>query len=135
MGKLSGHSKNLSSKAKPLDHRDGSSSIIAQLCLTLCNSRDCRPPGSSAHGILQRRILEWVAMPFHQGFSWPRNRTQVSYYAGRFFMSYREVTGHRDKYISILVNTRLVLWHYGNYQLQNWRYKTPVSHIKYSMRT
>ena len=35
---------------------------VAQLCLTLCNPVDCSPPGSSVHGILQARILEWVAM-------------------------------------------------------------------------
>ena len=34
-----------------------------QLCLTLCSPMDCSPPGSSVHGILQTRILEWVAMP------------------------------------------------------------------------
>ena len=36
---------------------------LFQLCLTLCNSLDCSPPGSSAHGILQARILEWVPCP------------------------------------------------------------------------
>ena len=35
-----------------------------QSCLTLCNPMDCSPPGSSVHGILQSRVLEWVAMPF-----------------------------------------------------------------------
>ena len=40
---------------------------VAQLCLTLCNSMDCSPPGSSVHEILQARILEWVAMPLLQG--------------------------------------------------------------------
>ena len=39
---------------------------------------DCSPPGSSVHGILQARILEWVAIPFFRGSSWPRNRTQGS---------------------------------------------------------
>ena len=34
-----------------------------QSCPTLCNAMDCSPPGSSAHGILQARILEWVAVP------------------------------------------------------------------------
>ena len=34
-----------------------------QLCLTLCNPRDCSPPGSSVHGILQARTLEWIAFP------------------------------------------------------------------------
>ena len=43
----------------------------------------CQAP--SVHGILQARILEWVAIPFSRGFSWPRDRTQVSSIAGRFF--------------------------------------------------
>ena len=38
---------------------------VTQLCLTLCNPMDCSPPGSSVHGILQVRILEWVAISFH----------------------------------------------------------------------
>ena len=37
--------------------------LVAQSCLTLCNHRDCSPPGSSVHGLLQARILEWVAFP------------------------------------------------------------------------
>ena len=44
-----------------------------QLCLTLCNPMDCRPPGSSVHGILQARTLEWVAMPSSRGSSRPRD--------------------------------------------------------------
>ena len=59
---------------------------VAQLFLTLCDPVDCSPPGSSVHGILQARILEWVAIPFSRGSSWPRNRTQVSHIAGRFFI-------------------------------------------------
>ena len=51
---------------------------VAQPCLTLDDPMDCSPPGSSVHGILQSRILEWVAMPFSRGSSWPRNRTLVS---------------------------------------------------------
>ena len=46
---------------------------------------DCSSPGSSIHGILQARILEWVAISFSRGSSWPRNRTQVSDIAGRCF--------------------------------------------------
>ena len=41
--------------------------LVAQLCLTLCSPRDCTPPGSSVHGILQARILEWVAISNLQG--------------------------------------------------------------------
>ena len=50
-----------------------------------CDSMDCSLPGSSVHGILQVRILEWVAISFSRGSSQPRNRTQVSCIAGRFF--------------------------------------------------
>ena len=49
------------------------------LCLTLCDSLDCSPPGSPVHGILQARILEWVPMPSSRGSS------QVSRIAGGFF--------------------------------------------------
>ena len=57
----------------------------AQLCLTLCNPRDCSPPDSSVHGILQGRILECVAVPFSRGSSPLRNWTWVSCIAGRLF--------------------------------------------------
>ena len=50
-----------------------------------CDPKGCSPPGSSMHGIPQARILEWVAIPFSRGSSWPRGQTQVSYITGRFF--------------------------------------------------
>ena len=59
--------------------------LVAHLCLTLCNPMDCNPPGSSVHEILQSRILEWVAICFSRGSFWPRDQTQVSHVAGRFF--------------------------------------------------
>jgi len=59
--------------------------LVAQSCLTLCNPMDCSPPGSSVHGILQARILEWVAIPFSRGSSWSRDWTQVSCIIGRLF--------------------------------------------------
>ena len=37
--------------------------LVTQPCLTLCDPMDCSPPGPSVHGILQAKILEWVAMP------------------------------------------------------------------------
>ena len=58
---------------------------VAQSCPTLCNLMDCSPPGSSVHGILQARILEWVAFPFSRGSSHPRDQTQVSCIADGFF--------------------------------------------------
>ena len=52
---------------------------LLQLCPALCNPVDCSPPGSSVHGMLQARILEWVSMPSSRGSSPPSDRTQVSY--------------------------------------------------------
>ena len=55
-----------------------SESEFTQSCPTLCDPVDCSPPGSSAHGSLQARILEWVAISFPRGSSRPRNQTRVS---------------------------------------------------------
>ena len=60
-------------------------SEVAQLCPTLSDPVDCSPPGSSVNGILQARILEWVAISFSRGSYWPRDRTQVSRIAVRHF--------------------------------------------------
>ena len=46
---------------------------------------DCSLPGSSVHGISQARVLEWFAISFSRGSSWPRDRTQVSHIVGRRF--------------------------------------------------
>ena len=51
---------------------------LLQSCLTLCDPMDCSPLGSSVQGLLQARILEWVAIFFSRGFSWPRDQTHVS---------------------------------------------------------
>ena len=56
---------------------------VAQSCLTLYNPMDY-----TVHRILQARILEWVAFPFSRGSSQPRDQTQVSHIAGRFFTSW-----------------------------------------------
>ena len=50
---------------------------LLQLCLTLCSPMDCSTPGSSDHGILQTRILQWVALFFSRGSSPLRDQTQV----------------------------------------------------------
>ena len=55
---------------------------VAQSCLTLCDPMDY-----TVHGILQARILEWVAIPFSRGSSQPRDQTHVSCIAGRSFTS------------------------------------------------
>ena len=51
---------------------------IAKPCPTLCDPVDCSLPGSSVHGIFQARVLEWIAISFSRGSSWPRDRTHVS---------------------------------------------------------
>ena len=50
-----------------------------QSCLTLCDTMNCSPPGSPVHGILQARMLEWVAMPSSRGSSQSRDPNYVSY--------------------------------------------------------
>ena len=52
---------------------------LLQSCPTVCEPVDCSPPGSSVHGILQARLLEWIAMPSSKGSSWPRDQTHISY--------------------------------------------------------
>ena len=59
--------------------------LVGESYLTLCNPVDCSLPGSSIRGILQARILEWVAFPFFRGSSRPKDWTQVSCTKGRFF--------------------------------------------------
>ena len=56
---------------------------VTQSCLTLCDPMDY-----TVHWILQARILEWVAFPFSRGSSQPRDWTQVSLIAGRFFTNW-----------------------------------------------
>ena len=56
-----------------------------QSCPILCDPMDYSPPGSPVHGILQARILEWVASPFSRGLSPPRYQTSISCTAGGFF--------------------------------------------------
>ena len=58
---------------------------VTQLCLSLFDPKDCSLPGSSVHGILQVRILEWIAVPFSRGSSQPSDWTPVSPIVGGFF--------------------------------------------------
>ena len=64
---------------------------VGQSCPTLCDPMDCSPPGFFVRGILQARILEWVAIPFSRGSSWPRDQTRVSHIAGRFFTNWTTI--------------------------------------------
>ena len=59
--------------------------MCTQLCLILCDPMGCSPLGFSVRAIFQARILEWVAISLSRGSYWPRDRTLVSFIAGRFF--------------------------------------------------
>ena len=77
--------RNLWAQASDPQWVKGKVSEVAQSCPTHCDPVDCSLPGSFLHGILQARILEWVAISFSRGSSQPRNRTRVSCIAGRCF--------------------------------------------------
>ena len=63
----------------------GGGDLVAESCPTLWDPVDGSPPGSTVHGILQARILEWVTISSSRGSSQPRDQTQVSCIAGRLF--------------------------------------------------
>ena len=85
--------------------------LVTQLCLTLCDPLDCSPPGSSVYGILQARILEWVAIPFSRGSSWPRDPTQVSCIAGRFWATSDPFLPNLIFFVTVKLNTWLWALH------------------------
>ena len=84
-----------------------SESKVAQSCLTLCDPMDCSLPGSFIHEILQARILECIAISLSRGSSQPRDLTQVSCVAGRFF------TVLKDKLVRKLSSEELMLLNCG----------------------
>ena len=59
--------------------------LVVQSCLTLCDPVHCSIPGSSVHEVLQARILKWITIPVSRRSSLPRDLTEVSCIAGRFF--------------------------------------------------
>ena len=77
----------------------------------LCYSMVCNPPGSSVQGISQARILEWVAISFSRGSSWPRDWTSVSPTAGRFFTVWgtRETLIHNSVLIQMVRQLKLLI--------------------------
>ena len=60
-------------RSHPIPHRKKVRVLVDQSWLTLCNLMNCSPPGSSVHGILHARTLEWVAIPFSRQLSRPRH--------------------------------------------------------------
>ena len=76
-------------------------SEVTQSGLTLFDPMDCSLPGSSVCGLLQSRILEWVAISFSRESSQPRDRTRVSRIPGRRFNHW--ATREAPKYLHLLV--------------------------------
>ena len=101
--------------------------VCAESCLTLCNSMDCSPPGSSVHGILQARILEWVAISFSREFSWPRDRTSISC-VSRLILYYC-VTWEGYVYSSNHSNIQLAITITFSYHLCRIRFRTLQPHV------
>ena len=79
------HCRQLILPSEPPGKPKGKEIEVAQSCPTLCDPMDCSLPGSSVHGIFQAIVLEWIAISFSRGSSQPRDRTQASCIAGRFF--------------------------------------------------
>ena len=92
--------------------------VCAQQCLTLRNPMDCSPPGSSVHGISQARILDWVAISFSRGSSWPRDRTCISYVSciGRWIL-YPWATGKLYQVLLIVVAREILHLCFGKRDL------------------
>ena len=84
--------------------------LVARLCPILCGTMDCRPPGSSAHGISQTRILEWMAISSYRESSWPRDRTWVSCVASEFFTNWATRDIIREYYSEVKLLSRVWLF-------------------------
>ena len=87
---------------------------VSKLCLTLCDPMDCSPPGSSVPGILQARMLEWVAMASSRGSSWPRDPIRVSYICSQILYCWatREASHHWCYWASLIQGEKKIsLWY------------------------
>ena len=84
------------------EHKRKHACVHTQPCPTLCDPMDYGLPGSSVHGILQARILEWGAISFSRGSSWPRDWTPVSW---------------------VSCNGRQILYHWATWEAQKKAYK------------
>ena len=81
--------------------------LVAQSCPTLCDPFDCRPPGSSVHGIYQARLLEWVAISSSRGSSQLRDWICISRTAGGFFFFFNHWATQKTGNEQINVPSRL----------------------------
>ena len=108
--------------------------LVAPSCPTLCDLMDCSPPSFSVHGILQARILEWVATPFSWGSSQLRDQTWVSCIAGGFFTFWATREARYacnicvyNQYVCVGMDIcRLDRWHHLQGPVQNGKAETLV---------
>ena len=91
--------------------------LVTQSYLTLCKPMDCNLPASSTHGIFQVRTLEWAAISFSRGSSWPRDRTQVSCTAGRLLT----IWATREAWVDNYLETKhlYLKWHIDSFLIKN----------------
>ena len=87
--------------------------LVIQSCPTLCDLMDYSSPGCSVQGILQVRILDWSAIPFSQGSSWPRDWTCVSCTAGGFLTVWATQLNGKIEHI-LFISLSIDLWHPGH---------------------
>ena len=87
--------------------------LVTQSCLTFCDSMDCSPPGPSVHGILQARILAWVAIRSSRGSSQPRIKlaslTSPAQAAGSLSLMHLGSPHQQDEIIEFFVKHQQVL--------------------------
>ena len=94
-----------------------SESEIVQSCPTLCDPMDCSQPGSSVHGGVQARVLEWVAIFFSKGSSQPRDRSRVSRIVGRCFTVRATREAELEDVLKCLPGSKAESW-FHNTELQ-----------------
>ena len=99
-----------------------------QSCPTLCDLMECSLPGTPVHGILQARILKWMAMPSSRGSSQPRDRTCISYVSciGRWVLYHQCHLGSPHTSLCFPKSIHLKIWQTWTKQLAVWVVKLKV---------
>ena len=97
----------------------GSESEVAQSCPTLCDAMDCNQSGSCIHWLFQARVLEWIAISFSRGSSWPRKRNEPRSLTLQADALPSEPPGKRIKYMIRLLNQK----HKLGWKEQKWKHE------------
>jgi len=89
--------------------------LVVESCLALCNPMDYSPPGFSFHGILQARLLVWVAIPFSMGSSRPRGQAWVSCITGRFSTTWATREAPWSTHVCVLVTQSYLCFRFSSF--------------------